>query len=54
MLSNPRGLRQKEKQKDGSVLSLRGKRGRICVELKPLGGGRGLANGILLGLWRDF
>lgn len=37
MLKQSKGVKTREKQKDGSVPSLRGKCGKICVELKFLG-----------------
>lgn len=37
MLKQPKGVKTRGKQKDGSVLSLRGKCGNICVEPKFLG-----------------
>lgn len=52
MLKQSKGVKRREKQKDGSVLSLKGKRGKICAELKLQGLAVRVANGLPLGLRR--
>lgn len=49
MLKQSKGVKRREKRKGGSVLSLRGKCGKICVELKlqGCGGGKWYSTGSL-------